>query len=288
MEQPETMEIADTGFTPIPNDLLNALLASDVNKRELKTILLILRITEGCHTKWAKLRQCDLASARIGANHAKTIIDDLLAREMVLINGRLKQFRINEQYFLSKVPKTGSFELDRLSKLVGRNLPRQTSQNRNRIVPKPVTTNFPKQEGVTSQNGNNTSIPKREVSTSNAKAFSTPKDIIKEKFKNNDKNSVADLIKEEPSITNADPHAYQPSNNIEFVAHEAWKAIEPDNPGSFGFYLWAGKTGLPDNKFGEYKARVMDDPNIQNKGAVFVSLVTGYLVSHGLYRKTKS
>lgn len=282
------MKKTDNGFTPIPNDLLNTLLASDVTKRELKAILLILRLTKGCHRKWANLRQCDLESAKIGANHAKDIIDDLLAKEMILRYDRLNQFKVNEQYFLSKIPKTGSFELDRLSKLIGRNLPRQTSPNGSNKVPKTVTTNFPKQEGVTSQSRNMLPIPKREVSTSNDKAFSTPKYIIKNILKNNDKDSIADLIKTQYSISDVNPQAFTPNSNIEFVALEAWKAIEPQKPDSFPVYLWLGKQGLPDHKFGEYKSRVMDNLDIKNKGAMFVTLAMRYLKSRRLIRSKKT
>lgn len=279
------MEKTDKGFTPIPHDLLNALLVSNLTKRELKVVLLIIRLTYGCHKKWAYLKQNDLRTVRISETHAKGVFESLSAASTIVKNGKSKQYKVVEDFFISRVPKTGSFELERLTKVIGSNLPRSTSQNGNEELPKSVRQNLPNKELVSSQNSNTYPFPNREVSTSNNKGFSTPKDIIKYKFKNNDKESIVDDSTKKDGVEDINPHSFIPQNSTESEAHRAWETIEPQNPTSFGFYIWAGRMGLPYYKFGEFTSEIMDSPKIRNKGAVFVKLVTDFLHTHGLIEK---
>jgi hypothetical protein len=82
------------------------------------------------------------------------------------------------------------------------------------------------------------------------------------------------------------PHTFVPSNNSESEALRAWEAIEPNQPESFDFYLWAIKQGLPDSLFGEIASDILHDPKVEIKGAVFVSKVKKWIYEHkGIWKK---
>jgi hypothetical protein len=87
-----------------------------------------------------------------------------------------------------------------------------------------------------------------------------------------DKNSSS-----KESVQKVNPNYFSPINELEFVALDAWKQIEPDNPDSFSFYLWAGKQGLPNSKFYEFASEIRQDNSIKNPGAVFNKKVKEYL-----------
>ncbi len=78
------------------------------------------------------------------------------------------------------------------------------------------------------------------------------------------------------------PYTFQPQNEAQFSALEAWKRIEPNNPTSFNFYLKAYHLGLPSSMFFQFASEIEQDPSVRNKGKIFNVKVMSYLK-----RKTK-
>ena len=177
------------GFTHIPHVALDSLLVLGLNKREVNTILLIIRLTYGCHRTWARLIQADLEVVGVGSSHAKETLAALLSKTLILQNAKTKEFKLNEEILASILTETVSFRLDKLAHLIGRNLPRKTSQNGNTNVTEMVSSKLPKQEVSSSQNSNIDSLPKQENLASENPTSAESKDIVKEKIINTVKES---------------------------------------------------------------------------------------------------
>lgn len=196
-----------TGFTKIPHGVLESLLVCGLNKRELNAVLLILRLSYGCQRTWARVIQADLDVVGIGDSHAKEILEGLLSKTVLVQNEKTKELKINETIIPSNPTKDVSLRLDKLSHLIGKNLPRKTSQNGNSSVTKTVSIKLPKQEASSYQNSNTDPLPKEEDSASENPSTGEPKDIIKEKIINTVKESNGNektSNKEKPKV-NTDP-----------------------------------------------------------------------------------
>ena len=81
-----------------------------------------------------------------------------------------------------------------------------------------------------------------------------------------------------------DPYTFSPKNEAEFALKEAWRRIEPSKPESFAFYVFAYKRGFPAQMFFQFASEIEQDPQIKNKGAVFVTKVLDFLKYHDLLR----
>ena len=78
------------------------------------------------------------------------------------------------------------------------------------------------------------------------------------------------------------PKDFEPSNEVEMAALEAWKKLEPNNPFAFmPTYLSAARKGLPVGMFYQFVSEIKQDPKIESKGKVFNSKVKGYLLEGG-------
>lgn len=272
------MEEFTKGFTRVLHKIDNILPLINLNKREYKVVLLIIRLTYGCQRRWAKLKLADLQIVGIAPPHARKVIEDLLFKSIIVQNGQTKEFRLNEEYLASEVTKKVSFKLEKLRTLVGRHLTKKSYQISNKNVTNVVTNPLPKEEVFGYQTGNNEGLPKREILSSQEHDFSTPKDILNKELNKDIESSIAvkNPYKQSEQVR-VNPEFFAPSNETEYAAKTAWEQLEPNNPGSFGFYLWAIKQGLPAQKFYEFASEIKQNPIIKNKGAVFNKKVRDYL-----------
>lgn len=257
------------GHTQIPHWLFHCLLLLDLTKRDLKVVLLLIRLTYGCQKKWAKLRQCDLKTIGINENHAKEVLIRLLEEKVIVLNEKINAYSVNEE-----LPKLGSLSYDSLRTLVAKQL--GSSQKRNYKVPQIGSNRFPQKEEPTSQNGKITPFPNRELSISDNKGFTTPKDILKIN-KYSDKDTIADNNPSKNDYKVLNPKDFIPNNEGEAAAYEAWNQLEYNNPLAFTTtYYTAYKKGLPPYLFYQFVSEIKQDENIKNKGAIFNNKVASY------------
>lgn len=272
-----TTDTLTEGFSRIPHTLFNVLLLLELTSRERRVIELILRLTYGClGQRWARFSLSDLQVVGIGKNHAREVIDGLLQKQFILKHDKTKAYRLNNEYFISEVTKSGTFKIERLAELVGRQLRRNWIQNRNQEVPETGTNPLPKEELDSSLSGNSKRFPNREHLALDNHFFEESKDNL-----NIIKNSDIDRVAVNNSSTNdykvLNPKNFIPSNEGEAAAYEAWNQLEHTNPFSFTTtYYAAYKKGLPPSLFYQFSSEIKQDESIKNKGAVFNSKVVGY------------
>ena len=261
------------GHTQIPHWLFHCLLLLDLSERDWKVTMLLIRLTLGCQKKWAKLRQCDLKTVGINENHAKEVLIRLLEQKVIVLNEKINAYSVNEE-----LPNLGSFHYDTLRALVTKQLLKvETSQKGNYKLPEMGSNTFPQKEEPTSQNGKITPFPNRELLSSDNKGFTSPKDILNIS-KYSDKYSVAVNNTSQDGFQVIAPKGFQPSNEGEAAAHEAWNQLEHNNLLAFSTtYYRAYKLGLPPALFYQFVSEIKQDESIKNRGAVFNSKLDGYL-----------
>lgn len=274
------MENFSKGYTQVPHKIGNILPLIDLTARQKRVVDLVIRLTYGCQKRWAKLRFSDLQIVNIAPSHAGNIMFSLLKQKIIIQNGTTKEYRLNEEYLSSEVTKNVSFQLEKLRTLIGKQLDKRGYQIGKQKVTKEVTDILPEEKDLSYQNGNDEGLPKREDSDLKRPEFTTPKDILNKELKKEiDSGNIADDSFKGSSIIHKriNPEFFAPTNDLEYAAKTAWEQIEPENPDSFGFYLWAMKQGLPADKFFEFSSEIKDDMKIKNKGAVFNKKVQDYL-----------
>jgi len=261
------------GHTQIPHWLFHCLLLLDLSERDWKVTMLLIRLTLGCQKKWAKLRQCDLKAVGIKENHAKEVLIRLLEEKVIVLNEKLNAYAVNEE-----LPNLGSLHYESLRALVTKQLVKtESSQNGNYKLPETGSNIFPQEEESTSQKGKITPFPNREFSISDNKGFATPKDILKIN-KYSDKYDVAVNNTSEDGFQVIAPKGFQPSNEGEAAAYEAWNQLEHNNLLAFSTtYYRAYKLSLPPALFYQFVSEIKQDESIKNRGAVFNSKLAGYL-----------
>lgn len=270
MEQ--TNDNFSKGHTQIPHWLFHCLLLLDLSERDWKVTMLLIRLTLGCQKKWAKLQQCDLKAVGITENHAKEVLIRLLDAKIIVLNEKVNAYAVNEE-----LPNLGSLHYEPLRALVTKQLVKtETSQNGNHKLPEMGSSTFPQKEEPTSQNGKITHFPNRELSISDNKGFTTPKDILKiEKY--SDTYSLAVNNTSQDGFQIITPKGFQPSNEGEAAAYEAWNQLEHNNPLAFSTtYYTAYKKGLPASLFYQFVSEIKQDESIKNRGAIFNNKVKGY------------
>lgn len=271
-EHAETIN-ADTlteGFSRIPHALFNALLVIDLTSRERRVLELILRLTYNClGQRWARFNLSDFQVVGIRKSHARAVIDGLLKRQLILQYDHTKAYRINEECLATEVTKSGTFQLNKLTELIGRQLQRKTYQNGNQEVPEIVTSGLPNKELTGSQTGNSGRFPKRELLTLNNDRIPESIDTVKI-IKNSDRNTIAF----------ENPKTFISSNAEEQAALDAWKELESFNPYAFNTtYLKAARRGLPAHLFYQFVSEIKQS-NAEKPGAVFNKKVADYFESH--------
>ena len=171
------MEDISKGHTQIPHLVMNLIPFLDLTERESRAFTLILRLTYGCHGKWAKIIQADLKAVRIQDSHAKGVLEGLLSKQAIIQNDKTLEYGINEEYLASDVTKGVSFELEILNRLIHKQLSKAYSKSKS--YPTDLErSNFPEEEGQASQFGKATPLPYKEVSGTNEETFGQPKDKI--------------------------------------------------------------------------------------------------------------
>ncbi len=245
------------GFTKFPHIVLERLLLARLNKRELILVLLVARLTYGCHKHWAEIIQADLSAVGITPNHAKSIIATSLEKGLILQNHKNMQYQLGSFSHTSIAGNT-----EKLKKLVGKQLIDKSSYNGNNSIPKPGTDELLNREHASSYNGNGRTFLEGEIIRSDNASANTSKDNDKDNFINIDKYNV-------PSPNFIDPKGFRPSNGQEAAALAVWNALEPHKPNSFGVYLSFARSGLSAELFYELAVEIRDDPSVSNKGAAF-------------------
>lgn len=203
-------------FTRFSHQLLNGIIESELNLRQIKVILLIQRLSSGCHREWTTLKQSDFQGAGITPNHIEEVKKPLLEMGVLLQNGGKPEYKINEDYFIKAEENP-----TRLTKLIGSHLPKRSSQKRKATIPKEGISNIPKWEETCSQDGNSTSHD-----------LALMKDKFIDKIKNTDKDTYIGF--EDRSYEKI---IQNPQSKIESDAVELHQMLEPDNIQSFPYYL---------------------------------------------------
>lgn len=238
------------GFTRFSHELLNGIIVSDLTTREIKIVLLIQRLSSGCHREWATLKQSDFQGAGITPNHIEEVKKPLLEMGVIVQNGEKPEYKINEDYFMKAEENP-----TRLTKLIGSHLPKRNSQKRKATIPKEGISDIPKWEEAGSQDGNSTSHD-----------LALMKDKFIDKIKNTDKDisigvedrTYAEIIE-------------NPQTKIETHAVELHQMLEPDNVQSLSYYLKILHR-VSVNRLYPIAREIKDDPNVakQNMGKLFV------------------
>lgn len=253
------------GFTRFSHDFLNGLVQSSLTARELKVVLLIQRLTEGCHREWAVVRQCDFQSAGVGPTHIEEVKRMMISKGVILQNEEKQEYKNNGAFFYidKELP-------NRLVTLVGKNLRKRPYPKGNTNLPIPVIDTLPNREELYSQIGN---IPSLETAT--------PKDNSKDKIKNNDKDiDIGDEQKDFNSIIQ------NPTTKKEADAVSLWEMIEPNRPESLGTYLKA-VNHVSTNTLFQYASEIKQDERIMpiNRGKVFTVKVYKQIFANNTSRQ---
>jgi len=260
-----------TNFSRIPNQVLEKINYCDFTKNELKCALVLCRIKFGCHTGQypIKLKYVDLTSANLSQPKVKKILLSLEKKGYVKPNyndsGHLKSLYFDTDKITNIDVENNNNHL-RLKKLIGKNLPRKTSQKSNNKLTKTYIPKLPEREDYTYQNDKLLENRVR-VNTSSQQGMRgnviSLKDILKDKIKDTDKESKSPLNNLE---------------ELEYASKEIQEALEPDKPESFQTYKhYVSKVGI--SRAHQYKSEVLQDYAVKNKGAVFVTKCKEYLKS---------
>lgn len=269
---------SEEGFVKLNHSLYHALLLSNLTVRQLRVVMLVLRLTIGCHQKWAKLIQADLQVVGISAPHASELVPELLEKEILTQNEKTGEYRLNEKYFTLNDKKRK--RLERLTRLIGIQI-YKSSPNGNSLNPKVVTQGIPLQEHDGYQTGNNNPFLNWEHLILENNNFSTPKDNDKDNIKHKVKESIVTIDPYKKVISKVDPHTFVPKTEAQKYALYAWEQIEPDQPDSFNFYLWCAHKGLPPEMFDKFTNDVLSI-EYKNPGAMFNTKASAYLEQNNL------
>lgn len=138
------MTSIDKPFTAIDNEDLMSLLTSgkNISKLDIKLMLLILRLTVGCHRPWAKFRLSDLIAIGIDKTHAKQAINNSIAAGVIEESGRGEGYRVSSPG-LNEISLQNPKQRERLTLLIGKNLSFKSYLKSNHIVTNQDTNEFP-------------------------------------------------------------------------------------------------------------------------------------------------
>jgi len=239
------------GFIKFPTAIYDSLLTTSLAGRELKVVLLIIRLTYGCQQQSCRIRQTDLKAIGIQPSHAKEVLNKILCVGAAEVTRGRYSFSLS---WLSA--NTDSLRQELLTPLIGSNLPRR-SQNGKAQLTQLGRAGLPKEEDASSQNGNYIKIPNQELSTSGNPDSGQAKDSVQIPVINSDIESYADL------------NDFKPKTAAEDAALRAWQFLEPSKPRSFGLYLKAARSGMTADDFDRFVAEIKQSPSTRNKGAVF-------------------
>lgn len=84
------------GFTKVDNRILEKLITSDLAKRQIRIILLILRLSSGCQKNYALLERKDFKVAGIDRRHVKREIEKICSLKILNFDSERKIYWIND------------------------------------------------------------------------------------------------------------------------------------------------------------------------------------------------
>jgi len=126
------------------------------------------------------------------------------------------------------------------------------------------------------QTGNNSS-PQANISESKEKEIKRSEENISETENKQDKTNSPKTEPNKEGKGWVNPKTFQPSNEGELAALDAWDKLEHYNPMAFKLtYLTALYKGLPPDKFYQFVSEIKQDPTVEKPGAVFNSKVQAY------------
>jgi hypothetical protein len=229
-------------------------------------------MTKGCHRKWAKLRKCDFLCIGITQNHSKAVLESVLEQGVLVKRRGFSRFKVSCKWVnkTNEKSKRGSL----LSKIVGKNLRKMYSQNRNTKVPKKVTINLPNEESVYSQIGNITYDSYRKLPSYRESKDKVVKNTGLKKREKDSKKPKSVSFKH----WELNPYIYKTRSPQESVARNTWERLGSDRPHDFDFFIKAARLGLPPEKFYEYAEEA--EKHVSNKLEVFRGLVSDYFQTH--------
>jgi hypothetical protein len=173
----------DDAHLRIAHSITEAIMLRDFTKRQRKILDLILRLSWGCHKKYAEIpRQGYFEYIGIGKGHIKAELDWLQQSKVISIEGNIYSFNKNfDEWQISRVQP---YLPEKVTELVTLNLnvSYQNGNPKDTEVTETVTNKLPKSELPSYQNGN--------FSTSEA---ATPKESIKESIKEIEINNILDI-----------------------------------------------------------------------------------------------
>jgi phage replication O-like protein O len=115
------------GFTKFDNPILEKVLTSDLTKRQLKILLLVVRFSAGCQKSYTILRKEDYAYAGLSPYCVAEELDELAKRKVIGRNRRRDIVWINPKVNEWKADRRGNESRDNLRrffKIANKNLPR--------------------------------------------------------------------------------------------------------------------------------------------------------------------
>lgn len=75
----------NTPHTQLPNGLIEGILSHNLTKNETRSILLISRLTFGCHKSEAKLKKVDFKLTGIPGSEIRSVLDKLAKKNIMTI-----------------------------------------------------------------------------------------------------------------------------------------------------------------------------------------------------------
>ncbi|HUD10658.1 MAG TPA: hypothetical protein VMR28_03235 [Candidatus Saccharimonadales bacterium] len=254
---------ATEGFTRYPNSVVDFALLGELKPLESRLLLLVVRLTFGCHREWVELIQADLIAADIAANRAKDVIASALSKGVLVRDGKSNRYQVGSRFLIHN--ERGQSRLDQL---IHRQLS-GSSEKRNIYVPKTGTSILPKEEDDSYENSNSVVFLKQEHLRVVRRKSTRPKDRLKKVYKETVKETNA-------RKTTISPYDYKPHSPSQRAALAVWRYLEPDKPENFGLYVGFVKRGLPERIFYELAMAINDDNTVKNKGAYFNKKATEY------------
>lgn len=137
-------------FTKVPNELLEAILATNFTKRQQKIILMILRLSYGCGKEYALLRPSDFTVAGVHKNNIKKELQQLAAAGVITVEG--KHITLNKNHLDWQLSPIDSG--NRFREILHRNLANKTRTGMAAGANKTRTNESTKQEPAGKQNIN--------------------------------------------------------------------------------------------------------------------------------------
>jgi hypothetical protein len=143
-----------TGFTKVDNPVLEKVLTSNLTKRQLKILLLIIRFSSGCQKNYAVLRKNDYTYAGVSPYCITYELEKLVKLRVLRWDARRDMVWINPRLGDWAVDKPGGKPGDiprRFFKIINKNLPKwqlAVYQNSKHIVVKKENINKDKESSL--------------------------------------------------------------------------------------------------------------------------------------------